>query len=129
MSIKTLSHFCSCYKGFKAKRGVSFKDIFKDDPKLSKTNYIFGFVLYKKSKIFKKEIPLIAIELDGQEHFNDEERIYCDKIKSNVCKEKGITLLRIPNKDRKCYEEIKALIFNIQKKKDFEQLSLDLDLS
>ena len=127
--LKTLSHFCSCYKDFKAKRGVSFKDIFKDDPKLSKTNYIFDFVLYKKSKIFKKEIPLIAIELDGQEHFNDEERIYCDKIKTSVCKEKGITLLRIPNKDRKCYEEIKALIFNIQKKKDFEQLSLDLDLS
>lgn len=125
---KTIGQFCSVYKQYQAKKGVAFKEIFIDDEELKNTNYEFDFVLYKRKNLFSNNfIPLVAIELDGGEHFIDPNRQYCDLKKSKVCKEKNITLLRVGNRFRKRYEELKKIIFAAQKAKDYEQLKLNLD--
>ena len=72
-------------------------------------------------------IPLIAIEVDGGEHLFDKKRQYCDALKVKKCREMGIKLLRIGNRARKHYEEIKRLIFAAQKAKNYKQLQLNLD--
>ena len=70
-----------------------------------------------------KTIPKIAIELQGGEHFGDYNREKCDARKSQICKEKGITLLEIPNSFVKSYETLKELILSSCGQK-VEQLEL-----
>ena len=106
---KTISHFCSVYPIFQAKRNVAFSTIFASDPLLCQTKYEFDAVLYQIQGT--DLIPKIAIELQGGEHFGDINRERCDRRKSEVCKEKGIILLEIPNSYAKSYETVKALLF------------------
>ena len=68
----------------------------------------FYIVLYQLKLM--KTVPKIAIELQGGEHFGNIEREKCDTRKSQIFKEKGITLLEIPNSFIKSYETIKELI-------------------
>ena len=68
-------------------------------------------------------IPRMAIELQGGEHFGNLDREKCDARKSQICKEKGITLLEIPNSFAKSYETIKELIL-ISCGQQIEQLEL-----
>lgn len=105
---QTLSHFCSVNAIFQAKRNVKLATLFSNDPLLSKSQLEFDVVLYKIQDM--KLIPTIAIELQGGEHFGDIDREKCDTRKSQICKEKGITLLEIPNSFAKSYENIKELI-------------------
>ena len=119
----TVSQFCSIYRNFRVRRNVSFSTIFKDDPILSTSKQEFDCVLYGKHLL--KTIPLIAFELDGGEHFGDAKREEADKKKIQVCQEKKIKLIIIPNNFAKAYEEIKQTIIKISKdKNDIEQLSL-----
>lgn len=105
---KTLSQFCSVNNKFQVKRNVKLSTLFYNDPILSKSNLEFDIVIYQ-TKLFKI-IPKIAIELQGGEHFGNIAREKCDTRKAQVCKEKGITLLEIPNSFAKSYETIKDLI-------------------
>ena len=125
---RTIAHFCSVYKQFQCKKGVPFKEIFSDDEVFEDTSYEFDFVLYKRKSVFSLNlVPVIAIELDGPEHFIDSRRQYCDMRKKEVCEKKNIELIRVGNRFRKRYEEIKNIIFAAQKVKDYEQLKLKLD--
>lgn len=108
MFYKTLSHFCSVNNRFQVKRNVKLSTLFYDDPILSKSKLEFDIVIYKTA-LFKL-IPKIAIELQGGEHFGNIEREKCDTRKSQICKEKDISLLLIPNSFAKSYETIKDLI-------------------
>lgn len=120
---KTISQFCSIYKTFKAKRNVPFSEIFSNDEVLKNSNQEFDCVLYENK--FLKLNPVIAIEINGGEHFGNDKRESYDKKKMEVCKAKGIKLLIIPNTFVKSYEEIKQIIFQISKNnKDYKQLSL-----
>lgn len=105
---KTLSHFCSVNNKFQVKRNVKLSTLFYDDPILSKSKLEFDIVIYKTTLF--KVIPKIAIELQGGEHFGNVERENCDTRKSQICKEKDISLLLIPNSFAKSYETIKDLI-------------------
>lgn len=125
---KTIGQFCSVYKDYKSIKGVPFKEIFKDNELFKNCDCEFDFVLYHRKSIFSPTyIPLIAIEVDGGEHFVDENRQYYDSLKVKVCNEMGIKLIRIGNRFRKRYEEIKRLIFAAQKAKNYKQLQLNLD--
>ena len=106
---KTISHFCSVYPIFQAKRNVSFSTIFASDPLLCQTKYEFDAVLYQIQGT--DLIPKIVIELQGGEHFGDINRERCDRRKAEICKEKGIILLEIPNSYAKSYETVKELLF------------------
>ena len=105
---RTLSQFCSVNNKFQVKRNVKLASLFYDDPILSKSNLEFDIVIYQ-IKLFKI-IPKIAIELQGGEHFGNIAREQCDTRKSQICKEKDISLLEIPNSFAKSYETIKELI-------------------
>ncbi len=105
---QAISHFCSVNNTFQAKRNVKLADIFKDDSILRNSKLEFDIVLYKIKGI--DLIPKIAIELQGGEHFGNYEREKCDNRKVQICREKGIALLLIPNSFVKSYETIKQLI-------------------
>ena len=105
---KTISHFCSVNNVFQAKRNVKLATLFHDDPILSKSKLEFDVVLYEV--VDTTLIPRIVIELQGGEHFGNIDRERCDTRKSQICKEKGIYLLEIPNSFAKSYETIKELI-------------------
>ena len=121
MFFQTLSHFCSVNNIFQAKRNVKLNYMFPNDPIIAKSRLEFDIVLYQIEGI--NLIPKIAIELQGGEHFGNIDREKCDARKSQICKEKGITLLEIPNSFAKSYETIKELILTSCGQK-FEQLEL-----
>ena len=121
MFFKTISHFCSVNNTFQAKRNIKLSTLFYNDPILNKSKLEFDIVLYKIDGTFL--IPQIAIELQGGEHFGNLEREKCDARKSQLCKEKGIELLEIPNSFAKSYETIKELILTSCGQK-VEQLEL-----
>ena len=121
MFFQTLSHFCSVNNIFQAKRNVKLNTMFPNDPIITKTKFEFDVVLYQIEET--DLIPKIAIELQGGEHFGNIDREKCDTRKSQICKEKGITLLEIPNSFAKSYETIKELILTSCGQK-IEQLEL-----
>ena len=121
MFYNTISHFCIVHNNFKVKRNVKLAELFKDDEILSKSNLEFDIVLYEIKGI--DLIPSIAIELQGGEHLGDFEREKCDNKKIQICKEKNISLLMIPNSFAKSYETVKELILN-SCGEQFEQLEL-----
>ena len=108
MFYKTISHFCSVNNTFQAKRNVKISTLFPNDEELSKSKLEFDVVLYQIDDI--RLIPKVAIELQGGEHFGNIDREKCDTRKSELCKEKDIILLEIPNSFAKSYETIKELI-------------------
>lgn len=108
MFFKTISHFCSVNNIFQAKRNVKVSTLFPNDEELTKSKLEFDVVLYQIDDIGL--IPKIAIELQGGEHFGNIDREKCDTRKSELCKEKDIILLEIPNSFAKSYETIKELI-------------------
>lgn len=118
---KTISHFCSVNNVFQAKRNIKLSTLFNNDPILSKSKLEFDVVLYEIKGTTL--IPRIAIELQGGEHFGNIDREKCDSRKSQICKEKGIKLLEIPNSFAKSYETIKELILTSCGQK-VEQLEL-----
>lgn len=118
---KTISHFCSVNNVFQAKRNIKLSTLFNNDPILSKSKLEFDVVLYEIKGTTL--IPRIAIELQGGEHFGNIDREKCDTRKSQICKEKGIKLLEIPNSFAKSYETIKELILTSCGQK-VEQLEL-----
>ncbi len=105
---RTISHFCSINNFFQAKKNVKLSSLFSNDPLLAKSKLEFDVVLYEISDT--NLIPRIAIELQGGEHFGNIDREKCDARKVEICKEKGISILEIPNSFAKSYETIKELI-------------------
>ena len=80
--------------------------MFPNDTILSKSKLEFDIVLYEIRNT--DLIPRIAIELQGGEHFGNIEREKCDTRKSQICKEKNIILLEIPNSFAKSFADIEA---------------------
>ena len=117
----TISHFCSVNKTFQAKRNIKLTTLFSNDPILSKSKLEFDVVIYTIDDT--KLIPKIAIELQGGEHYGNIDREKSDARKSQICQEKGIILLEIPNSFIKSYETIKELILSSCGQK-VEQLEL-----
>ena len=123
MFYETISHFCSTHKYFEVKRNVSFKEIFSDDPVLSKSQKEFDIVLYEvKWPIPPK--PKIVIEINGGDHFGNRGREKNDIEKIEICKKKKIGHITIDNSFVKSYEYIRDIIIG-SKNKRATQLTLD----
>ncbi len=121
MFFTTISHFCSVYDTFKVKRNVALSTLFYNDEVLKNSKLEFDIIIYSLEN--NHQIPRIAIELQGGEHFGDYNREKCDTRKSQICKEKGIKLIEIPNSFVKSYETVKELILSSCGQK-VEQLEL-----
>lgn len=70
----------------------------------------FDFVVYEK--FGKRELPILAIELDGKEHFESDVVMNRDKKKNAICKEHNLQLIRVENSYARRYNHIKGILIN-----------------
>lgn len=92
---------------------VSIAHVFQENLSYNDLFYSgrFDFVVYEK--IYgKKEIPILAIELDGMEHNDDETVKIRDKKKAEICRKHGFELIRIENSYARRYNYIKEILID-----------------
>ena len=58
----------------------------------------------------KQELPILAIELDGKEHLDDESVKRRDRIKQDICRKHGFELIRVENSYARRYNYIKGIL-------------------
>lgn len=63
-------------------------------------------------KLDRMEIPVLAIELDGKEHFSDEVVKRRDKKKNEICSAHNLQLIRVENSYARRYNHIKNILLN-----------------
>ena len=68
----------------------------------------FDFVVYERQG--KRELPMLAIELDGKEHLEDEAVRIRDKKKDEICREHDLQLIRVENSYARRYNHIKEIL-------------------
>ena len=71
----------------------------------------FDFVIYQKGYNNQK-FPVLAIELDGKEHIEDEVVRKRDEKKNAICKAHGVNLIRVENSYARRYNFIKDILLN-----------------
>ena len=71
----------------------------------------FDFVVYERT-FGKQEIPILAIELDGKEHLENEAVRERDRKKNEICRQHGFELIRIENSYARRYNYIKNILIN-----------------
>lgn len=70
----------------------------------------FDFVVYER--VGGMELPVLAIELDGKEHFDDMRVKERDRKKNEICKEHNLQLIRVENSYARRYNYIKDILIN-----------------
>lgn len=75
----------------------------------------FDFVVYEKAGR-QKEIPVLAIELDGKEHIEDEAVRERDRKKARICRQYGFELIRVDNTYARRYHYMKEILIEYFKK-------------
>lgn len=70
----------------------------------------FDFVVYQKQD--KSEIPILAIELDGKEHFEDEVVKERDRKKNDICRAHNMQIIRVENSYARRYTHIKGILMD-----------------
>lgn len=68
----------------------------------------FDFVVYQRNG--RQEIPVLAIELDGKEHFEDEVVKNRDRKKNAICREHDLQLIRVENSYARRYNYMKEIL-------------------
>lgn len=95
---------------FTVRKEVPISQIFLNN--ISHMDYFyrgrFDFVVFRK--IQKQEIPVLAIELDGKEHFDNEIVKHRDQIKQAICREHNFELIRVDNTYARRYHYIKDIL-------------------
>ena len=75
----------------------------------------FDFVVYQKNYA-KQDIPILAIELDGKEHREDEIVKRRDQKKNQICQEHHFELIRVDNSYARRYYHVKNILIDYFKK-------------
>ncbi len=70
----------------------------------------FDFVVYEKNG--NVEIPVLAIELDGKEHYENDIVIARDRKKNEICKAHNLQLIRVENSYARRYNHIKGILMS-----------------
>lgn len=70
----------------------------------------FDFVVYEKQG--EQELPMLAIELDGREHFEDEVVRRRDEKKNCICEAHDLQLIRVENSYARRYNYIKDILLD-----------------
>lgn len=68
-------------------------------------------MVYEKTED-RKEFPILAIELDGKEHFEDEIVKKRDNQKNEICRQQGFELIRVKNSYARRYNYIKNILID-----------------
>ena len=99
----------SAYKVYKE---VAISQVFTDNINYSDLFYSgrFDFVVYEVLE--EHEIPVLAIELDGKEHFEDDIVKNRDRKKNEICKSHNLQIIRVENSYARRYNHIKEILLN-----------------
>ncbi len=91
---------------------VPISQVFLNNPSFNDYFYRgrFDFVVFRK--INRQEIPVLAIELDGKEHLENETVRKRDKKKEAICREHGFELIRVDNTYARRYHYIKNILIH-----------------
>lgn len=97
---------------YTVKKEVGISHVFQNNDTYNDLFYSgrFDFVVYEK--IGGQEIPVLAIELDGKEHFEDEIVQQRDRKKNAICQEHNLQLIRVENSYARRYNHIKEILIN-----------------
>jgi len=92
------------------RKEVGISHVFQDTEEYNALFYTgrFDFVVYEKYQ--KTEIPILAIELDGREHIEDEIVKERDRRKAEICRQHRFELIRVENSYARRYQHIKAIL-------------------
>ena len=98
------------------KREVPIAQVFQENVTHSQLFYSgrFDFVVYERNTN-KQELPLLAIELDGKEHLEDEVVRRRDREKNEICQKHGFELIRVENSYARRYHYIKEILIEFFK--------------
>lgn len=91
---------------------VAIAQVFQDNLSGSDLFYSgrFDFVIYE---VFQgREIPMLAIELDGKEHFEDEIVKNRDRKKNEIAKAHNLQIIRVENSYARRYNHIKEILMS-----------------
>lgn len=96
---------------------VAISQVFQDNISYNDLFYSgrFDFVVYEQQAL--GEIPVLAIELDGKEHFEDEIVRNRDHKKNEICRAHNLQIIRVENSYARRYNHIKEILlsyFSIQ---------------
>ncbi len=91
---------------------VAISQVFENNPQAERLFYTgrFDFVVYEKQG--NQEIPVLAIELDGKEHLEDEVVRRRDVEKNRICREHDLQLIRVENTYARRYNYIKTILLS-----------------
>ncbi|MDY4893853.1 MAG: AAA domain-containing protein, partial [Agathobacter sp.] len=91
---------------------VAISQVFKDNITADDLFYMgrFDFVVYEKHG--RQEIPMLAIELDGKEHLEDEAVRERDRRKNKICEAHHLQIIRVENSYARRYNHIKDILLD-----------------
>ncbi len=91
---------------------VAISQVFADNISYSDLFYSgrFDFVVYERQE--GREIPVLAIELDGKEHFEEEVVKNRERKKNEICKAHNLQIIRVENSYARRYNHIKEILMN-----------------
>lgn len=91
---------------------VAISQVFENNISYSDLFYSgrFDFVVYERQG--QQDIPVLAIELDGKEHFEDEVVKNRDKKKNDICKAHNLQIIRVENSYARRYNHIKEILMS-----------------
>ena len=97
---------------YQIQKKVAISQVFSDNVNYSDLFYSgrFDFVVYEK--MGKQQIPVLAIELDGKEHFTDEVVKSRDKKKNEICALHNLQIIRVENSYARRYNHIKEILLS-----------------
>ncbi len=94
-------------------REVAISHVFRENVPYMDLFYTgrFDFVIYQRD-YNRQKIPVLAIELDGKEHLNDEIVRTRDEKKNEICRSHGFELIRVENTYARRYNYIKDVLIS-----------------
>lgn len=97
---------------FKVHKEVAIAQVFQNNINYNDLFYSgrFDFVVYEQNG--KQELPVLAIELDGKEHFEDDVVMQRDRKKNEICEAQGLHIIRVENAYARRYNHIKEILVN-----------------
>lgn len=107
-----LSNIWLSQSKYSIQKEVPISQVFQDNISYSDLFYSgrFDFVVYEKNG--RLQIPVLAIELDGKEHFSDEVVKNRDKKKNEICAAHNLQIIRVENSYARRYNHIKEILMN-----------------
>ena len=107
-----LSNIWLSQNKYSIQKEVAISQVFQDNVDYNDLFYMgrFDFVVYER--IGKQSMPVLAIELDGKEHFSDEVVMNRDRKKNAICAAYNLQIIRVENSYARRYNHIKEILLN-----------------